>query len=140
MRKVMKRMNVKILTIALLAALTSCDFIIVEPAYDYSDRIVGSYKVEEYSQTYNDYTHYSIYIRKSFRDQVIIEDLYVNGLDVRAEVDYDKIYINRQVINGYEIEGVGTVYGDEIDFTFKVRDLYSSNKPVDFCTATAWIY
>ena len=123
----------------ILIAFTSCDILIVEPAIDYRERITGSYAVEEHSQTYNDYTNYDIYIRKSgFSDEVIIENFYGAGIDVRATVDHDKIYISRQVVEGYKVEGVGTLYGDEIQFSYSVTDTWSSHGPTDFCNATAW--
>jgi hypothetical protein len=127
--------------IALLIVLTSCDILIVEPAIDYRERITGSYEVEEHSQTYSDFTNYDIYIRKSgFNDEVIIENFYGAGLDVRATVDCDKIYIGRQVVDGYKVEGVGTLYGNEIRFSYSVTDTWSSHSTTDFCNATAWLY
>jgi hypothetical protein len=121
----------------ILLVATSCDIILVEPAYDERNRIIGSYQLEEYSQTYNDYTRFYIYIRKSgIGQQVLIENFYNSDMDVLADYQFDKIYINRQYVNGYEIEGVGTVYGNEIKFNYKVRDTYT-NRPTDFCNATA---
>jgi hypothetical protein len=121
----------------ILLVATSCDIILVEPAYDERNRIIGSYQLEEYSQTYNDYTMFYIYIRKSgIGQQVLIENFYNSDMDVLADYQFDKIYINRQFVNGYEIEGVGTVYGNEIKFNYKVRDTYT-NRPTDFCNATA---
>jgi hypothetical protein len=121
----------------ILLVATSCDIILVEPAYDERNRIIGSYQLEEYSQTYNDYTSFYIYIRKSgIGQQVLIENFYNSDMDVLADYQFDKIYINRQYVNGYEIEGVGTVYGNEIKFNYKVRDTYT-NRPTDFCNATA---
>jgi hypothetical protein len=134
-------MKTKLILFGLLIGLASCDVLIVEPVYDDRDRISGSYKVEEHSQTYNDYTRFYIYIRKSgFNDGIIIENFYDAGVNIRASVVYDKIYINRQIVNGYEVEGVGTLYGNEIQFSYRVRDTYSSHKPTDFCSATAWFY
>lgn len=127
--------TVSLLLILLVA--TSCDIMVVEPSYDDRNRITGSYHIEEYSQTYNDYTSFFIYVRKSGLGQaVVIENFYNAGIDVRAEYQFDKIYIDRQFVNGYEIEGVGTIYGDEIRFNYKVRDTYT-NRPTDFCNATA---
>lgn len=132
-------MKTKVILFALVVFLTSCDLIIVEPIYNDRDRVTGSYQVEEHSQTYNDYTRFSIYIRISGGyDDVIIENFYDAEVNVRATVISDKIYISRQIVNGYEIEGVGTFYGDEIQFSYKVRDTYSYDSPTDFCNATAW--
>jgi hypothetical protein len=112
---------------------------IIEPQYDDRERLTGSYRIEEHSQTFNDYTRFSIYIRKSgIYDEVVIENFYNSGIAVRANVVNDKIYIARQVVNGYEIEGVGTFYRNEIEFSYRVRDTYSNNRITDFCNATAW--
>lgn len=125
--------------LAVAVLLSSCNLMIVEPVYDDRERLTGSYRIEEHSQTYNDYTRFSIYIRKSgIYDEVVIENFYNSGVSVRANVAYDKIYISRQIVNGYEIEGVGTFYGNEIEFSYRVRDTFSYNKPTDFCSATAW--
>ena len=132
-------MKTNVILFSCVLVLTSCDLIIVEPIYNDRDRVTGSYQIEEQSQTYNDYKRFSIYIRKSgIYDDVIIENFYDADVNVRATVVSDKIYISRQIVNGYEIEGVGTFYQDEIQFSYKVRDTYSYKKPTDFCNATAW--
>jgi hypothetical protein len=123
--------------------LTSCDILVVEPRYDDRDRVTGSYRIEEYSQTYNESIRFNIYIRKSANayssSDIIIENFYNAGVDVRAEIVNNKIYISRQYVNGYEIEGVGTVVFNEIILNYKVQDTYS-NRPVDFCEAKAWLF
>ena len=129
----------KLIYLFLLIGLSSCEFYYLEPVYRERERILGSYDVEEYSETYNDYTHYSIWIDKSYShsNEIYIENFYGADIRVYATISYDRITIPRQVVNGYEIEGVGTVYGDEIDFSYSVRDLYSGTR-TDFCEATAW--
>jgi len=129
----------KLLYLFLLVGLSSCELYYLEPRYTESDRIVGRYDMEEYSETYNDYTNYSIRIGKSsqYSNEIFIDNFYGSDLRVYANVSYDKITISRQVINGFEIEGVGTVYGDEIQFSYSVRDIYSGTR-TDFCEATAW--
>lgn len=126
--------------LAMVLFLTSCE-IIIEPVFDDRDLLVGSYRVEEYSQTFNDYSEFTIYIRKAggYNSDVIVENFYNANLDVRAEVVNGKIYISKQFVNGYEVEGIGTVYFDEIRFSYRVRDTYYY-KPTDFCEATAWEY
>jgi hypothetical protein len=132
-------MKTKIILVALVILLASCNLMIIEPVYDDRDRITGSYQIEEHSQTYNDYVRFFVYIRKSGSyDEIVIENFYNADVNVRASVAYDKIYIPRQIINGYEIEGIGTFYGDEIKFSYHVRDTYSYYKPTDFCNAIAW--
>jgi hypothetical protein len=129
----------KLIYLFLLVGLSSCEFYYLEPRISERDRIVGQYEIEEYSETYNDYTHYTIWIDKSntYSNQIFIDNFYGSELRVRASISYDKITIQRQVINGFEIEGVGTVYGDEIQFSYSVRDIYSGTR-TDFCEATAW--
>jgi len=132
-------MKTKVILIGLVIFLSSCELTIIEPVYDDRDRVTGSYQLEEHSQTYNDFTRYFISIHKTGSyDEVIIENFYNAGVNVRATVVYDKIYISRQRVNGYEIEGIGTRYGNEIDFSYHVRDTYSYNNPTDYCSATAW--
>lgn len=135
-------MKTKLLLLIITSVFISCDIMVVEPVYDSRDRVIGTYQIEEYSQTYNDNVRYNVYIRKGFgyrSESVIIENFYNADVDVIAEIVGDKIFISRQIVQGYEIEGVGTLYYDEIRFTYRVRDNYY-NKPTDFCEATAWLY
>lgn len=132
----------KALMFAMVSALmlTSCFYDeSVEPRYDYRDRVVGYYEVEEYSQTFNDITYYDIDItRSSHRDEVWIDNFYAADISVYAVVTYDRIRIPFQNVNGYEVEGSGIVRGDRIDFTYSVRDKYSRTV-TDFCETTAWL-
>lgn len=134
-------MKTRALLLMTAVILMSCEILIVDPVFDERDRITGTYRVEEFSQTYNEYGTFNIQIRKSFNNynEVIVENFYNANIDVRAEVVDGTIYISRQLVNGYEVDGVGTVYYDEIRFTYRVRDTYY-NKPADFCEATAWEY
>lgn len=129
----------KLIYFFLLIGLSSCEFYYLEPRYHERDRLVGHHDVEEYSETYNNYTHYTIWIEESSRysNEFYIDNFY--GVDIRvfASISYHKITIPRQTVDGYEVEGVGTVYGDEIEFSYSVRDIYSGTR-TDFCEATAW--
>lgn len=129
----------KLLFLFLLTALlTSCEFYYLEPRYRERDRIIGRHEVEEYSETYNDYTRYSIWIEEGYEgDEFYIDNFYGADIQVYATISYDKITIHRQVVDGYEIEGVGTVYGNQIEFSYSVEDLYYGTR-TDFCEATAW--
>jgi hypothetical protein len=132
----------KALIIAMVSALmlTSC-FVdeSIETRYDYRDKVVGYYEVEEYSQTFNDVTYYDIDIsRSSHRDEVWIDNFYAADLSVYAIVTYDRIRIPFQTVDGYEIEGSGIVRGSRIDFTYSVKDRYS-HTATDFCETTAWL-
>lgn len=121
--------------------LTSCEFYYLDPQYDSRSRIIGSHDVEEYSETFNDYTDYSIHIDRSssYRDEIYIDNFYDVDIRVYATVSNDKIDIYRQVVDGYEVEGVGTVYSGKIRFNYRVKDLVTGAR-VDYCEATAWKY
>jgi hypothetical protein len=118
-------------------ALTGCIFYDVEPRYDQRDRIVGSFFVDEYSQTFNGYSSYQFYISKTaYRDEIFIDNFYASGIRVRANVYSSKITIPYQVVDGYEIEGTGTIYGNELSLFYSVKDLYNTG-PTDFCDVDA---
>ncbi|MBN8577657.1 MAG: hypothetical protein KF775_01295 [Cyclobacteriaceae bacterium] len=127
--------------IGLTLVLTACEITVVEPRYDARDKVVGSYQLEEYSQTYRSYTRYSVYIRKSGfgygANEVAIENFYGTGIDVYATVVADRLTIPLQIVNGYEVEGAGTIYFDELRLTYRVRDTYTRSSP-DYCEARAW--
>jgi hypothetical protein len=119
--------------------LSSCEFYYLEPVYPERDRLIGRHDLDEYSETYNVSTSYSIWIERSSRyaNEFYIDNFY--GVDIRvcATISNGKITIHRQVVDGYEVEGVGTVYGSEISLSYSVNDLYSDTR-TDFCEATAW--
>src|SRR5688572_11989974 len=126
----MKRLILLFVPVVLL---TSCYFEEVQPRYDDRDRIVGYYDVEEYSETYHDITYYSMKISKSgYYNEIYLNNFYAADIRVYATVDYNTIRIPFQVVDGYEVEGTGTVYGSEINFNYRVKDLYS-NSYTDFC-------
>jgi hypothetical protein len=132
----------KALIFAMVSALmlTSC-FVdeSIETRYDYRDKVVGYYEVEEYSQTFDDMTYYDIDIsRSSHRDEVWIDNFYAADISVYAIVTYDRIRIPFQIVDGYEIEGSGILRGSKIDFTYSVKDRVS-HTVTDFCETTAWL-
>ena len=127
-----------LLSILIIVGFTACEVYYVEPAYDSRSRILGSYDAEEYSETYNDYTNYPIFIERGYNsDEIFIRNFYGVEISVKAYVDYDRITIYRQVVNGYEIEGAGTIYSNSISFHFHAKDLVT-NSPTDYCDMTAW--
>lgn len=136
----MKTLSLTFVVLALV--LTSCEITLVEPRYDDRDAIVGSYRLEEYSQSYRWHSNFSIYIRKIGTgygaDEVLIENFYNAGIDVVARVYGNNITIPLQYVNGYEVEGSATVYLNEISFTYRVRDTYTRSSP-DYCEATVWL-
>lgn len=124
---------------ALLIGLSGCEFYYYEPVYDSRDRIIGRYDVEEYSETFNDYTSFTVWIERSnnYTDEVWIDNFYAVNISVRAVINYDKLTIPRQVVNGYEVEGVGTIYASRISLSYRVKDLYNNTR-TDFLEATAY--
>lgn len=126
---------------ALLIGLSGCEFYYYDPVYDSRDPILGRYNVEEYSETYNEYTSFSVWIERSsnYSDEVWIDNFYAVNISVRAVINYDKLTIPRQVVNGYEVEGVGTVYASSISLNYRVKDLYNNSR-TDFLEATAYKY
>jgi hypothetical protein len=132
----------KALIFAMVSALmlTSCFYEeSVNTSYDYRDNVVGYYEVEEYSQTFNDKTYYDIDISRSgYSDEVWIDNFYAADISIKAIINYDRIRIPFQTVDGYEIEGSGIVRGNRIDFTYSVRDKYS-HSATDFCETTAWL-
>ncbi len=125
--------------IVLGALVSSCTFYEYDSEFDRRDRVVGQYEVEEYSETWDGFTSYSISIAKgSYLDEIIIYNFYGSGLRVFATLNGERITIPYQVVNGYEIEGFGVIYGNEMDLTYSVTDLYDVT-PTDFCETVAWL-
>lgn len=126
----MKRM-LPIFTLLLVA---SCDVYYVEPRYDSRDQIVGYYNAEEYSKTYSDNTHYSMNVSKSSygNSEINFSNFYGSNIRVYAYLDYGSITIPFQVVDGYEIEGVGNVSGRDISLSYRVKDRVSNTR-TDFC-------
>jgi hypothetical protein len=91
--------------------------------------------------TYNDVTNYTFRIEKSgySGNEIYIKNFYGVGIRVRAIVSYDHIDIPRQVIDGYEVDGVVTIFNSELRMIYRVVDLYSNHR-ADFCETTAWLY
>jgi hypothetical protein len=122
----------------LICAMSACTFYDVEPRYDNTEKFVGYYDVEEFSETYNDITNYTMRISKSaYRDEVYLNNFYGADLRVYATVSYDEIRIPFQVVDGYEIEGTGSIFRDELTLDYRVKDLYD-NSISDYCQTTAW--
>ena len=118
----------------LLVLLASCEFNVIEPRYDYRDSITGHYGVEEYSETYNDVAYYSLSITKDYHAHytIYINNFYASGLRVYARLEGSKITIPYQVVDDYEIEGVGTLYGHDLSINYRIKDLYHNTR-TDFC-------
>ena len=121
----------------LLLVASSC-YYDVEPRYDSRDKFLGYYDVEEYSETYHETTYYEMRITRSpYRNEVYIDNFYAADLRVYATVTFDDIRIPFQVVDGYEIEGTGTLYHDELNLNYRVRDTYD-HTVADYCETVAW--
>lgn len=130
----------RLFTIGLVAILFSaCTEYYYEPRYDPRDRLVGHYEVEEFSETYNDFTYYSLRISKSgYEREIYLNNFYAVDISVYAIMNHDRITIPFQVIDGYEVEGVGTIHGNELILSYRVKDRYN-DAPTDFCETNAWL-
>jgi len=129
-------MKTLISVFAVLLFATSCgDIYYVEPAYDPRDLVVGSYDINEYSSTYDEYWRYGVSIYKSQYD-VVIDNFYNSGLLVNAHINGNQIYIPWQSVDGYEIQGNGSIAGGSVSINYKIRDTYSPNPVWDFCNAS----
>jgi hypothetical protein len=123
---------------AFVLVASSCTFYDVEPRYDSRDKFVGYYDVEEYSETYNDITFYDMRISKSgYEREIYLHNFYAADIRVYATVAFDEIRIPFQVVDGYEIEGSGTLYRNELNLTYRVNDLYDDSIS-DYCETVAW--
>ncbi|GIL24561.1 MAG: hypothetical protein BroJett042_30740 [Bacteroidota bacterium] len=131
----------RLLFVVLALIISACEITVVEPRYDDRDQVVGSYRLEEYSQSWRVYSNFTINIRKVGTgygsDEIRIENFYNAGITVMARVYGNSITIPLQYVNGYEVEGSASVYLNEISFTYRVRDTYTRSSP-DYCQATAW--
>jgi hypothetical protein len=123
---------------AMVAGLTACEVNVVEPVYDGRDRLVGRYQIEEYSETFNDLTYYTLNIAKSSYSsrEIVLYNFYALDGSIIAYLDGNKIRIPLQVINDYEISGVGTFLGNDIDLNYTVYDLQGSAQ-TDYCESIA---
>lgn len=132
-----------LLFLVVLVSLASCDVYYVDTVDRVTpvrprDLIIGTHYTEDYSVTYGEYFEYDVFISSGSRsNEVYIENLYIDGLAIYATVSYDVINIPFQVIDGYEIEGAGTIYDDQINLNYYVRDRYEGTRK-DFCEATIW--
>ncbi len=125
--------------IAFAVTLASCEIIVVDSDYDQVNLVSGLYRLEEYSQTYNQNFQYTVWVSQSGADSRIlyIDNFYDQEITVRAEVIGRKLYIRQQYVDGYEIEGSGTIWGSKIQLDYSINDVYSHG-PIDYCEATLY--
>ncbi len=125
--------------IAFAVTLASCEIIVVDSDYDQVNLTDGAYQVEEYSQTYDQNFHYSVWINQLGAGSPVlyIDNFYDQEITVRAEVIGRKLYIRKQYVDGSEIEGSGTNWGSKIQLDYTINDVFS-NRPIDYCEATLY--
>ena len=134
----------KVILFAGLIFLASCEIYLLENpnAWDDRDQFVGSYNVEEYSQTTDHFYNYSITIYKSccVKDEIRITNFYGADIKVTGMVFNNRITIPLQQVGGYEIEGTGKLVQGKLVMTFFARALYSYPAMTDFVEIEAWPY
>ena len=134
----------KFLPFVLVALLASCEIYLFEDPNGWDDRdlFVGSYRVEEYSQTTDNIYSYNITIQKSCcrSDEVRISNFYGSDLRVYGYVRDNRLTIPLQKEDGYEVEGTGRISGGRLEITFIARDLLSHPTFTDFVDMEGWPY
>jgi hypothetical protein len=132
----MKTSFALLIVVALVA--TSCTNYYVEDDH-YDVRLIGSYEVEEYSDTYHETVYYSMFVSKDYGSEngIFLEHFYIENITVFAHVNGDRISIPFQVVDGFEIEGSGNHYRGEITLDYRVKDRLS-NAPADYCETIAF--
>lgn len=127
---------------SLLVLVSSCDVIVVNPqTYDARDRFIGTYQFEDYSTTYDEYWNYGVTIMKSgYSNEIILNNFYNSGLNVYARVSGNRLTIPWQRIDGYELQGNGTVDGNRLTLTYDVTDTYTKWPVKDYCQVVARRY
>lgn len=125
----------------ILVTLSSCSFYNIEEqpySYDHRVTVTGRYDVDEYSDTYDEYTYYSFSISEGYgRREIYINNFYGQGIEVVAYLEGSVIDIPFQVVDGYEIEGHGLCYTDKLDLHYSVRDRYDHGY-TDYCDTEAF--
>jgi len=120
----------------LMILITGCH-IIVEEVYSPASRLVGSYEVDEWSDTYAAQAYFNIFINDdpNSPDIIYISNFYDSGIEVWGTVNGSRVRIPIQVAGPYEIGGSGSYYAGELNIDYSVRDVYSHAGIVDFCNA-----
>ena len=122
----------------LMLLVASCSDYDVEPRYDSRDKFVGYYDVEEFSEVYGDITYYEMRITRSrYEREVYLDNFYDAGIRVYAIVSFNDITIPLQEVHGFEVEGSGSLYHDELNLRYRVKDLYDHSIS-DYCETVAW--
>ena len=126
-----------------MVTLQGCFVTLVEEpvvVYDYRDDFVGNYRVEEYSETFNSYSEYSISVVRAggYPNSVYIRNFYGLGLEIIVDIEGGRFFIPLQEVNGYRIEGSGRLVARELHLDYSVYDRHNHGSYTDFCSAVAW--
>jgi hypothetical protein len=131
----------KLLPLLLIFLISGCH-IVVEEVYSPASRLVGSYEVDEWSETLAAQAYFDIFIHDDpySADIIYINNFYDSGIEVWAKVNGSRVYIPLQTAGPYEIEGNGTYYNGELNIDYSVLDLYSHIGFTDYCNAICLKY
>ena len=131
-----------LLGIFAITILSACDITVIEEQpYDERDVFIGSYEMEEYSETSDVLTYFSVRINKSadrYAREVYISNFYGIGIEVYAEIHGSRIIIPRQAVDYYIIEGSGSIDYDEITMNYSVEDTHPRSRFFDVCHTIAY--
>lgn len=132
----------KILLLLPVILFFGCEIYIIEEPVPWDDRdaFVGTFSVNDYSETLDEHFAYQVVISKVCcnSNQVWIHNFYGVDIDVLAEVHGNRITVSRQFIGDYEVEGTGRLEYDQLTMTFVVRDHYYTPTLTDFVSSTSW--
>ncbi|MGW8123850.1 hypothetical protein ACV07N_14425 [Roseivirga echinicomitans] len=130
-----------LLGLSLLFLISSCDIVYVEEVpIDSRNLFTGRYEVEEYSETYDQFTLYDMRILKDgdpYSNVVYLRNFYGANIEIYANVYGNELRIPRQQVNGYLIKGVGHMDYHDLVLSYRVEDL-RSNSYIDFCSTVAY--
>ena len=121
--------------------LMGCEIDDVVRTVDPRDRFIGQYEVDEYSLTYDIQAFYRIDISALGRhgNEVLIDNFYGLDVAIQANASGSKVIIPFQVVGGYEIDGVGVINGNEINFSYNIHEQNCCRTTfVDELEAVAW--
>lgn len=132
----------KILLLLPVFLFFGCEIYIIEEPVPWDDRdaFVGTFSVNDYSETLDEHFAYQVVISKVCcnSNQVWIHNFYGVDIDVLAEVRGNRITVSRQFIEDYEVEGTGRLEYDQLIMTYVVRDHYYTPTFTDFVSSTSW--
>lgn len=111
--------------------------IIVEERVNFADFYTGTYEADEWSESMAIQSYFNIYIYadRFDRDIVYIDNFYNADMEIYAEINGYKLRIPRQIAGYYEVEGIGSLNGDQLTMDYSVRDIDNYSNYIDYCHA-----